>query len=166
MITLRDRYTNNLSAGNRWHIDCFRCSICSIILDSDTNLILLGDGSFICKNCAYNCSVCDNKIEDLTILAGDQAFCTSCFKCRNCKKEIENLKYAGTSQGVFCMVCHEALMERRWKKSKAKKILWEQTIKESRKYGHEKALPGLPPSSTPEELRDTISDSITRARMI
>lgn len=105
------------SAGNRWHIDCFRCNTCGTLLDSDANLLLLGDGSLICNNCTYSCSACGNKIEDLAILTGDQAFCATCFRCRNCKKKIENLKYARTSQGIFCMDCHESLMQRRRKKS-------------------------------------------------
>ncbi len=104
-------------AGNRWHIDCFRCNTCSTLLDSDANLLLLGDGSLICNNCTYSCSACGNKIEDLAILTGDQAFCATCFRCRSCKKKIENLKYARTSQGIFCMECHESLMQRRRKKT-------------------------------------------------
>ncbi|RMZ88124.1 hypothetical protein DV736_g4642, partial [Chaetothyriales sp. CBS 134916] len=104
-------------AGNRWHIDCFRCNTCNTLLDSDANLLLLADGSLICNNCTYSCSSCGNKIEDLAILTGDQAFCASCFKCRNCKRKIENLRYARTSQGIFCMDCHEALMARRRKKT-------------------------------------------------
>ena len=117
MVSLRCRYTKSLAAGNRWHIDCFRCNTCGTLLDSDANLLLLGDGSLICNNCTYSCSACGSKIEDLAILTGDQAFCATCFKCRNCKKKIENLKYARTSQGIFCMECHESLMQRRRKKS-------------------------------------------------
>ena len=117
MVASRCRYTKHLAAGNRWHIDCFRCNTCGTLLDSDANLLLLGDGSLICNNCTYSCSACGNKIEDLAILTGDQAFCATCFKCRNCKKKIENLKYARTSQGIFCMVCHESLMQRRRKKA-------------------------------------------------
>ncbi|KAH7071895.1 hypothetical protein BKA63DRAFT_59481 [Paraphoma chrysanthemicola] len=105
-------------AGNRWHIDCFRCNTCGTLLDSDANLLLLGDGSLICNNCTYSCNHCGNKIEDLAILTGDQAFCANCFRCRNCKRKIENLRYARTSQGIFCMSCHESLMARRRKKSK------------------------------------------------
>ena len=118
MVCLRLRYTDHLSAGNRWHIDCFRCNTCGTLLDSDANLLLLGDGSLICNNCTYSCSACGSKIEDLAILTGDQAFCATCFRCRNCKKKIENLKYARTSQGIFCMECHESLMQRRRKKTK------------------------------------------------
>ncbi|KAL8906698.1 MAG: hypothetical protein Q9171_006159 [Xanthocarpia ochracea] len=142
-------------AGNRWHIDCFRCNTCGTLLDSDANLLLLGDGSLICNNCTYSCSACNNKIEDLAILTGDQAFCASCFRCRNCKKKIENLKYARTSQGIFCMECHESLMQRRRKKtgkngsSRHKHTLQQQPS--SNNMLLHKSLPSLPPNaSTPE----------------
>ncbi|TGZ77253.1 RhoGAP-domain-containing protein [Ascodesmis nigricans] len=105
-------------AGNRWHIDCFRCNSCHSLLDSEANLLLLGDGSLICNDCTYSCTACNNKIEDLAILTGDQAFCAGCFRCRNCKRKIENLKYARTSQGIFCMSCHETLMARRKKRQR------------------------------------------------
>ncbi|PYH81465.1 RhoGAP-domain-containing protein [Aspergillus uvarum CBS 121591] len=127
-------------AGNRWHIECFCCSTCGTLLDSDAHLLLLGDGSLICSNCTYSCSSCGNKIEDLAILTGEQAFCAQCFRCRNCKRKIENLRYARTSQGIFCMDCHESLMQRRRKRKAAP----------SRKQGPpgvklDKSLPSLPP---------------------
>lgn len=106
-------------ANNRWHIDCFRCNTCGTLLDSDANLLLLADGSLICNQCTYSCTACGNKIEDLAILTGDQAFCAGCFRCRNCKRKIENLRYARTSQGIFCMSCHESLMARRKKKQRS-----------------------------------------------
>ncbi|KAK3071521.1 Rho-type gtpase-activating protein [Teratosphaeriaceae sp. CCFEE 6253] len=138
-------------AGQRWHIDCFRCNTCGTLLDSDANLLLLGDGSLICNNCTYSCNACGNKIEDLAILTGDQAFCASCFRCRNCKRKIENLRYARTSQGIFCMSCHESLMARRRKKSKTAP---RQATAGSNGPGAatvvEKALPSLPPGAAPE----------------
>lgn len=149
-ISLRCRYTKHLAAGNRWHIDCFRCNTCGTLLDSDANLLLLGDGSLICNNCTYSCSACGNKIEDLAILTGDQAFCASCFRCRNCKKKIENLKYARTSQGIFCMDCHESLMQRRRKKtarhgsSRYKQTLQQQSSSNTMLL--HKSLPSLPPN--------------------
>ncbi|KAL8960760.1 MAG: hypothetical protein Q9193_002589 [Seirophora villosa] len=142
-------------AGNRWHIDCFRCNTCGTLLDSDANLLLLGDGSLICNNCTYSCSACGNKIEDLAILTGDQAFCASCFRCRNCKKKIENLKYARTSQGIFCMECHDSLMKRRRKKterhgsSRQKHSLQQQPS--SNTLLLQKSLPSLPPNAVAPE---------------
>ncbi|KAJ5482078.1 Rho GTPase activation protein [Penicillium sp. IBT 31633x] len=129
-------------AGNRWHIDCFRCSTCSTLLDSDAHLLLLGDGSLICSNCTYSCSSCNNKIEDLAILTGDQAFCAQCFRCRNCKRKIENLRYARTSQGIFCMDCHESLMARR-RKRKAGGSSGKRPAGPNVKL--DKSLPSLPP---------------------
>ncbi|ERS97799.1 RhoGAP group protein [Sporothrix schenckii 1099-18] len=137
-------------AGHRWHLNCFRCNSCGTLLDSDANLLLLGDGSLICNNCTYSCSACGNKIEDLAILTGEQAFCATCFRCRNCKRKIENLRYARTSQGIFCMSCHESLMARRRKKHKAAA-----QAKAREKDGSpmitDKSLPALPPQ-TPTEL--------------
>ena len=154
MVCLRCRYTKNLAAGNRWHIDCFRCNTCGTLLDSDANLLLLGDGSLICNNCTYSCSACGNKIEDLAILTGDQAFCATCFKCRNCKKKIENLKYARTSQGIFCMECHESLMQRRRKKATkghGSRHKHPQPPQQLQSQGStmllDKSLPSLPPNA-------------------
>ncbi|KAI9171019.1 N-chimaerin [Paramyrothecium foliicola] len=135
-------------AGNRWHLDCFRCNTCSTLLDSDANLLLLGDGSLICNNCTYSCSACNNKIEDLAILTGEQAFCATCFRCRNCKRKIENLRYARTSQGIFCMACHETLMARRRKKTKAAAAA-KARDKELSPMLTEKSLPALPPNVIP-----------------
>jgi len=97
----------------------------------------------ICNNCTYSCNHCGNKIEDLAILTGDQAFCANCFRCRNCKRKIENLRYARTSQGIFCMSCHESLMARRRKKSKKPPSSAGGVPKV------DKSLPALPPSAAP-----------------
>ncbi|KAJ5827214.1 Rho GTPase activation protein [Penicillium robsamsonii] len=146
-------------AGNRWHIDCFRCSTCSTLLDSDAHLLLLGDGSLICSNCTYSCSSCNNKIEDLAILTGDQAFCAQCFRCRNCKRKIENLRYARTSQGIFCMECHESLMARR-RKRKAGGSSAKKTAGPNVKL--DKSLPSLPPHLLEEaQLMDEESSEYT-----
>src|SRR6478735_5493249 len=145
-----------LTAGNRWHLDCFRCNTCGTLLDSDANLLLLGDGSLICNNCTYSCSACGNKIEDLAILTGEQAFCATCFRCRNCKRKIENLRYARTSQGIFCMSCHESLMARRRKKSKAAAQA-KAREKDASPMITDKSLPALPPNaaSTPDSATPT-----------
>ncbi|PHH54582.1 N-chimaerin [Ceratocystis fimbriata CBS 114723] len=134
-------------SGLRWHINCFRCNTCDVLLDSDANLHLLGDRSLICSTCTYSCSACGVKIEDLAILTGDQAFCATCFRCRNCKRKIENLRYARTSVGIFCMTCQDTMTARRKKKAKAARA-----AKQREKDGTgspmitEKSLPALPPA--------------------
>lgn len=105
--------------GYRWHVECFRCSICSSQMDADTNMLVLGNGTLVCHNCSYFCAICQKKIEDLAILTNDQAFCADCFVCRNCQRRIDDLKYARTSQGIFCMSCHNALMMRKQRKAAA-----------------------------------------------
>ena len=142
---------NRVLATYRWHIDCFRCNTCGTLLDSDANLLLLGDGSLICSNCTYSCSACGNKIEDLAILTGDQAYCAACFRCRNCKKKIENLRYARTSQGMFCMECHDGLMARRRKKTALNSRRAKQaSASNNSSILLDKSLPSLPPSAVPQ----------------
>ncbi|KAL1955561.1 hypothetical protein VTO42DRAFT_8440 [Malbranchea cinnamomea] len=138
-------------AGNRWHIDCFRCHTCGTYLDSDANLLMLGDGSLICNNCTYSCSACGNKIEDVAILTGDQAFCANCFKCRNCKRKIDNLRYARTSQGIFCMDCHESLMARRRKRT-ARNAAQQQRHRPPHPVHLDKSLPSLPSDESTSNL--------------
>jgi hypothetical protein len=106
----------------------------------------------ICSCSATAPSFATTAHTDLAILTGDQAFCASCFRCRNCKRKIENLRYARTSQGIFCMSCHESLMARRRKKAKGTRSV----TGGSNGPGSiastqvEKALPSLPPGAAPE----------------
>lgn len=121
-------------------------------------MLLLGDGSLICNNCTYSCHACGDKIEDLAILTGDQAFCANCFRCRNCKRKIENLRYARTSQGIFCMSCHESLMARRRKRTRAAAA--QQRVNSAQSPMHlDKSLPSLPPNAMPQS--DLSSDRDT-----
>ncbi|XWW97822.1 hypothetical protein V2A60_005809 [Cordyceps javanica] len=146
-------------AGQRWHLDCFRCHICGTLLDSDANLLLLGDGNLVCNNCTYTCNACNNKIEDLAILTGDQAFCSTCFRCRNCKRKIENLRYARTSQGIFCMGCHETIMARRRKRSKAAAAAKARDKEDGAGVITDKSLPALPPELAPSDQGELDSDN-------
>lgn len=99
--------------NHRWHVECFRCSSCQDQLSVYTNMLILGDGTLVCAKCSYRCAVCNRKIMDMAVLTNEQAFCASCFVCRNCKNRIDDLQYARTSQGVFCMACHNALLVRK-----------------------------------------------------
>lgn len=100
---------------DRWHTNCFKCLECKLLLGCNSNFLVLGDGNLICSNCTYNCKQCGKKIDDLAILTGDQAYCSNCFKCRVCKLKIEDLRYARTLKGLFCMSCHEKLVAKKKK---------------------------------------------------
>ncbi|GMM47880.1 GTPase-activating protein [Pichia kluyveri] len=108
--------------SDHWHVECFKCSKCSKILGVDSNFLVLGTGALVCSDCSYTCKSCEKKIYDLAILTGDLAYCADCFKCKACKKPIDDLKYARTSKGLFCIPCHNMLIEKKKKYEKMKKL--------------------------------------------
>ncbi len=87
-----------------WHTDCFRCAKCSNKVTADTNLLLLSDGSPVCSACSFQCFVCKEPITEEAIMTGDESYHAACFTCRTCTKRIEELVFAKTSQGIYCMV--------------------------------------------------------------
>jgi hypothetical protein len=123
-----------------------------------------GNGLLVCDNCSYFCNVCNKKIEDLAILTGDKAFCSSCFCCRNCKKKIEDLQYAQAPQGIFCMKCNEAILAQKKRYNHTMKKLHSKSqslpdgksdfsngnkMKTLAESLEEKLLPSLPSMETP-----------------
>lgn len=115
---------------DRWHIECFKCTKCGVVLGCGSNFLVLGNGGLICSDCSYSCRQCGKKIDDLAILTGDQAYCSSCFRCRACKQKIEDLRYARTSKGLFCMNCHEKLIAKKKKYEERKKLQFESQDRE------------------------------------
>ncbi|KAH9948675.1 hypothetical protein B0H21DRAFT_777741 [Amylocystis lapponica] len=95
-----------------FHVDCFRCAKCGNQVTADTNLLLLSDGSPICANCSYSCNVCHLPILDEAIMTGDDSYHAHCFKCKVCKNRIDELVFAKTSQGIYCMNCHNQRVAR------------------------------------------------------
>lgn len=93
-----------------FHVDCFKCAKCGDKVTADTNLLLLSDGSPVCANCSYNCNVCKLPILDEAIMTGDDSYHAHCFKCKVCKNRIDELVFAKTSQGIYCMDCHSERM--------------------------------------------------------
>ena len=81
-------------------------------MTADTNLLLLSDGSPVCANCSYCCNVCGQPILDEAIMTGDDSYHAHCFNCKVCKKRIEELVFAKTSQGIYCMPCHSERVAR------------------------------------------------------
>lgn len=104
-----------------WHVECFRCAKCSSTVSADTNLLLLADGSPVCQSCSYSCHVCHNPILDEAIMTGDDSYHAACFKCRSCSRRIEELVFAKTSQGIYCMACHNDRVARSRRHAEHKK---------------------------------------------
>lgn len=147
----------------------FRCSNCNSQLDCDTNLLVLGNGNLICNNCSYRCHLCDKKIEDLAILTGNQAFCSNCFSCRNCKKKIDDLRYARTSQGIFCMSCHESLLARKKRHAARKAALQQHQVlanqqlqKQLQQHQYKQHQQLKNHTGNPQSISPSSSDSSTR----
>ncbi|KIK92936.1 hypothetical protein PAXRUDRAFT_829500 [Paxillus rubicundulus Ve08.2h10] len=93
-----------------FHVDCFKCAKCNNKVTADTNLLLLSDGSPICADCSYNCNICQQPILDEAIMTGDDSYHAHCFKCKVCHNRIDELVFAKTSHGIYCMTCHNERM--------------------------------------------------------
>ncbi|KAH7888929.1 RhoGAP-domain-containing protein [Phlebopus sp. FC_14] len=93
-----------------FHVDCFKCAKCYQQVTADTNLLLLSDGSPICADCSYNCNICQQPILDEAIMTGDDSYHAHCFKCKVCHNRIDELVFAKTSHGIYCMNCHNERM--------------------------------------------------------
>ncbi|KAF9650640.1 RhoGAP-domain-containing protein [Thelephora ganbajun] len=104
-----------------FHVDCFKCAKCGDKVTADTNLLLLSDGSPICANCSYCCNVCKLPILDEAIMTGDDSYHAHCFKCKVCGNRIDELVFAKTSQGIYCMNCHNQRVARSRKRHQEKK---------------------------------------------
>ncbi|KAL3232313.1 Rho-type GTPase-activating protein 2 [Nakaseomyces bracarensis] len=111
---------------DRWHIECFACHKCDKVLTCDSDFLVLGTGALICFECSDSCKSCGKKIDDLAIIlsSSNEAYCSECFKCCKCNESIQDLRYAKTKKGLFCLNCHEKLLaKRRTYDEKKRKLL-------------------------------------------
>ncbi|CDO94211.1 unnamed protein product [Kluyveromyces dobzhanskii CBS 2104] len=101
--------------GNRWHTHCFSCYKCDKPLSCDSDFLVLGTSDLICFECSDSCKCCGKKIDDLAIIlaSSNEAYCSDCFKCCKCGEKINDLRYAKTKKGLFCITCHERLLARK-----------------------------------------------------
>lgn len=130
-----------------FHVDCFKCAKCHQQVTADTNLLLLSDGSPICANCSYNCNVCHQPILDEAIMTGDDSYHAHCFNCKVCHNRIDELVFAKTSHGIYCMTCHNERMAKIRRHAQ-------------RKREREKAAEAIASSSTRErEAREFLAEN-------
>lgn len=81
--------------------------------------------------------------------AGDESYHADCFRCRSCSNKIEELIFAKTSQGIWCMACHNDRVARSRKHAEAKRTRSIRKDKEGRSSGRrERERSGL--SSAPQ----------------
>ena len=127
-----------------FHVDCFKCAKCRNQVTADTNLLLLSDGSPICANCSYSCNICHLPILDEAIMTGDDSYHAHCFKCKVCSNRIDELVFAKTSQGIYCMNCHNERMikirKHAQKKAEREKALGGTASSKSREHGGKNPL--------------------------
>lgn len=102
------RLRADIAIGNYvLHLGCLGSNTCdATVYDFETDIFLLGGLTLMCSCCRYECIVCKEKIEDGTIILVDQAFCSTCFKCNDCGKQIEDLKYFRRTGGIICRDCN------------------------------------------------------------
>lgn len=55
------------------------------------------------------------------LFTGDESYHAACFTCRSCSRKIEELVFAKTSQGIYCMACHNERVARSRRHAEAKK---------------------------------------------
>ncbi|GAA5901817.1 hypothetical protein JCM8208_003596 [Rhodotorula glutinis] len=103
-----------------FHVDC-RCAKCSRHVEHNMSLLLLADGNPVCENCKYICSSCQKPIHNEAIVTGDESYHSECFRCRSCQNKIEELIFAKTNQGIWCMACHNERVARTRKHAEAKR---------------------------------------------
>lgn len=54
-------------------------------------------------------------------MTGDESYHAHCFTCRTCKRRIEELVFAKTTQGIYCMSCHNERVARSRRHAEAKR---------------------------------------------
>ena len=123
---------------DKWHTECFACYKCGKQLSCDSDFLVLGTGTLICFDCSDSCKSCGKKIDDLAIIlpSSNEAYCSDCFKCCKCGNKINDLRYAKTKRGLFCLACHERLLAKRKHYEEKKRRLT-------------KHLPTIPPVDSP-----------------
>ncbi|PWZ03747.1 RhoGAP-domain-containing protein [Testicularia cyperi] len=109
-------------ATKLWHVECFRCAKCKNRVSTERDdILLLSDGHPICGECNYSCNICNLPIMEEAIMTGDESYHASCFTCRSCHSKIEELVFAKTSQGIYCMKCHNDRVARSRKHAEQKR---------------------------------------------
>ena len=89
-----------------------RCHKCSNQIQPDSTVLLLSSGLPICEDCSYVCSACGLSISNEAIVTGNDSYHAYCFRCKACDTRIDELVFAKTTSGIYCMTCHNERVAR------------------------------------------------------
>ncbi|VDC01697.1 unnamed protein product [Peniophora sp. CBMAI 1063] len=147
-----------------FHVDCFKCAKCHNTVTADTNLLLLSDGQPVCSNCSYSCSVCHLPILDEAIMTGDDSYHAHCFKCKSCGNRIDELMFAKTHNGIYCMNCHNQRVARSRRHAAKQKELKEREAREREQRERAASASAAGSASSREQLVREHSTPISSPR--
>ncbi|KAF9433194.1 hypothetical protein BGZ76_009766, partial [Entomortierella beljakovae] len=70
-------------------------------------------------------------------MTGDEAYHADCFRCTQCDSKIDDLVFAKTSQGIYCIKCHQERKEAKRQREERERV-------ERLERSAEKSLPTIP----------------------
>lgn len=96
--------------GKSYCDGCFCCSGCDEPIGTKS-FVKLEDDIF-CQTCfesnlAKKCGKCSGIIKSTGVVFNDENYCTSCFLCGSCDKELAEEQFVTHEEQAFCLQCHE-----------------------------------------------------------
>lgn len=98
-------------------------------------------------------------------MTGEDSYHAHCFNCKVCTKRIEELVFAKTSQGIYCMPCHSERVARSRKHAERRER--EKREKEKKAAaatagGERPGSAGTPSSNIDGNASNTVQDGLMR----
>jgi len=96
--------------GESFCDSCFCCSTCDQAIGAKS--FVKAEGQIICQACfesdlAKKCIKCNIIIKGSGVAYNDQNYCSSCFLCGSCDKELAGEEFVTHKEETFCLGCHE-----------------------------------------------------------
>jgi len=93
----------------RFHLHCFQCSECRVVLDG--NYYISPSGDFVCPadymETLPKCNHCHLPIKDKILKALDTQFHPACFRCSLCDKGLDGVPFILTDNSSNCVDCYK-----------------------------------------------------------
>ncbi|KAF9093314.1 hypothetical protein BGX23_003482 [Mortierella sp. AD031] len=88
-------------------------------------------------------------------MTGDEAYHADCFRCTQCDSKIDDLVFAKTSQGIYCMKCHQERKEAKRQREERERMGRAERMME-------KLLPTIPEGEKPSAASSYRNQSIEK----